>query len=544
MTPSFLQTIGSPPLFSSTGTSTGFPISQPAHNKEVKVEFRDGQSALIQRDHLEKIERFNPVNSNGMEVEDLFDVLKEYNSSEFNLILSLVIENKPMQEALPAECYQNPHIYEILDHLFQFFLPKTHGSLLDELKENILPYWMSPDAARYVLEAYCEECSQEKVLEQIENKTAPVSVQVAHAVISNLIYTESDVDAAKRHEEAKAARNEILEWKKEKQSLEKTLAVANPGSPQQILGQGAWDACNKKITELEEAQRKSNGYYCSFPHREKEYAESSSLLLRKMADAAMLSYNAYKKELLLALTKSGANLEEGAHHLLPWLIGPKAFFCKYYDIDVRGGRFIHMPTLSKGFRYALQNPGPYQLEEEFRTDLKSYANDLPPRLTSDQTPTAPVSEEVKSLQKELIPKIKNWGGLEVEDKREIVAKLYAFNKWDQYKAESFLGLSFESCDETLAKGRFSCMQRGDYFPSCLNIILTFHNFMLIINDGRNSNPDSISTAYWLERNLYKIGEQDPRELYRAELASMMERQRANPLRRLATSIANMLGFNE
>lgn len=147
-------------------------------NKWYTIIFEDGEKIEICEEQLFKLDFFRTCFQCNMKENLSSEIsLKHWGKEDFQIIISLMFEEKSIFDILSSEDLENPHLLEYLEELFGFFCLNDADNLMQRVQKQLedLPY------ASFVkiLENYQNEISKIEELLSPRKKKYPKMVEKA-----------------------------------------------------------------------------------------------------------------------------------------------------------------------------------------------------------------------------------------------------------------------------------------------------------------------------------------------------------------------------
>jgi hypothetical protein len=490
-----------------------FETSEPNEDHRM-ICFGEGATLSFSKELLMKCEYFFEIlqyetpTLNGIP----FCELQNCTSEEFKIIWSIAVEPQIFEDVSHSKCWSNPHLYEKLSRLLPFFFRETYEKRLAELK-NIYKLDLESYLKSHMTEALAIEVLKNNGdFESVSS--LPIWVQIAYHTLTQSIGFINKEEAEKNCSHRIRLAHTLL-------GLRKELLIAESAMNSLGYQREADSLIKSKIHHLTmqkgqyEAQQifLFNASISEVPHRYVEFAQSPYPFMQKIAAEALADAEKYKIRTLAALQRSGARMDR--QDLLEYIVGPKGYLLERYNIRLKDYRNDSRPftygTLSpRGIHmtYSLENPSLFDFEQELRKDVLFALKDrgvdakLPLPLFTEQAVTIPMTPEVMEMQKNLIPKIGDWKNLSESIKREVVDQLFSYNGWDEIFSNCKVDPNDFMLDfrAPLGTGLFINRVTSAEYP----FRMSFHNFLLVIEDDKTSVSDSRYTKNLLTEILRQL----------------------------------------
>ncbi len=498
------------------------PLSSPCYYFENENNF----TVELNQEHLLRLkkDRFTEIRFSG-------PLQLACSMDEFALGYFIAFGEHFLERDLSDKLWENPDLHEHLDHFFTTLFPISREIFLQKFDHDYLRCNILPRNAWIILEDYAKRHSSDWIIATLRRNPNcsdhPLCVQYAFRVAAQSMYYPTAEEAEKNYSEIQRYQNEISKFD---QRLQVLIKEKNSGLA---------DLCEQKFKLIEGETRsaeKAKNTYLGLkknlemlmekrfvPYRYQEYENSSCPFMQYISQKGYESLEAYRACVVQLLQQSNERLyssdpRENRRDLLEYLVGPKAFMFDYYDIfpvliEERGKSLEAFTYIDPYFfnyhklSYQLQNPSPFDLEDEIRRDRLRIAEDhrvqisLPPRIVQEEEVTIRLSNTMMQYAQDLFQKTQRWGILTQEEKNGVVCAIYSYNGWNAYNLET-LSLEEVQFHQDKAEGKLSIKKPEGI--ELYDFFMSFYDFQLVVKDPSVFKPNSVSTKKWLARNFKRI----------------------------------------
>lgn len=471
----------------------GAEVAVPAGKFHIK--FPDGKVLQYNIDILKQMIFFDEALSSDTEAKlERRVTFNRCNSNLFQAAVETSLNNKVFCEVLTEDTYcEHLDLYEQIQNIIEFLNFKNRDKKREEKNYEYLNrqfHSMTLKTARVVASAFEKQQIGET---GVKGKKVPRLVQAAQEICVKAIYFDNE-QIAESHFEM------VSELEREQMVTESLLHTQKNDLN-----------VNRKLTthRMREAYIKSKETYLADLNDKREVLATVSQpmnmlkhynvslrefddieAVRKEALKSKRVYESYRHHLLQTLESSGADMNRT--DLLDYLVGPKGFLLDQYGIvssPTAGTGNVEYPFQQQNVcrEYHLQNKGPWDLEEEIRTNLAKYTKYLPERLIKQREVTMQFSDAQMQMQKEMVPTFVHWDSQQPFLRAKHLGIICAFNGWQGYgiSAKNFW-FDQSSCNDEQIKGVLTW--KGHHA-----IKLDLRTFHLIIEKEGVPNPDTVST---------------------------------------------------
>lgn len=411
---------------------------------KIQIEFSD-KTLVCDIEFLKEMDLFTKLLATGMrETREKRIQFKRCDSSLFQAAVDISLHNRFFYDNFHENSYlKNLDLYEEITAVIDFLGVgkrdrKCEEAILKLLQRQLRS--MKLETAQAILHAYQKQPKTQEKSSTVQE--VPFLVRAAHDIYIKSIYFE-DEQAAKEHFEA------MYELEKERittemllQAQEDVLAQNNAPQPR-IMVEAHIKSMQTYLNELNKQWKEFSAFDAPDQmtiqmHRNAlrwEFSDNVTVRSKVLESKAVVEQ--YKSHLLQVLKKSDADISR--KDLLEYLVGPKEFLLARYGLNFGESKDekspFTRPSLSINFRYNLYNKGPWDLEEEIRTDLTPYVS-LPERFIKQKEITMKLSDEQIAMRKDLLHIFKTWNDQTPSIQDKAINKVLSFNGWNCYQISS------------------------------------------------------------------------------------------------------------
>lgn len=422
------------------------------------VELSDGKADIRDLEELKKMHLFKTFISTDsragfVESQERLMKLPEIPREIFKAVFALIVEKKPLHQAISRELLVSADFFETFTKAIDFLHPGYHLQETEGLEnpgeeskpsvefmalKNELPLLLTLRDAKEILALNSEknalassgssdsalnegvaptttsssskEEKQEKVELQNAQETRPYLVIKAEEMLIQEKTFATQQEAEEYFDLLRDLQIEREHIRAHKMQLEASLVKNTNRAFQTITTKVlAGVVQNMKTIDAEIASHRKKADLMHLPklamQRLATHAESQNATLRRHAQTAKAGLEVYREYVMSALRSCGANLAR-QEDLLEYLIGPKAYFLDYYGFEINITAKPQYPFThgSHHFQYLLENNSIYDLENEMRDDLARVNTlSLPPALIEKRIFSKIQTKEAQEIRKECLP---------------------------------------------------------------------------------------------------------------------------------------------
>lgn len=480
---------------SSSALSVSFPASaEPlvlASTLSIDVQALQNMAHLLGKDqfliqfsdsvevyHLSQIDglhyfatRADFMKAAGSDIKAKIVQIPEYDHDIFTAVLALIVDKKPLHQAIPGKLLNDPDLYEHLVEAINYF-HQDNNQLIQSIKKS-LPALITLSRARAILsevdtnmaiskelggldvpdvsektkqadksekqervESFCKAIAKQKMRQALAFKT----LEEAEKHFECICYCQEGIERVQHTmalQEAACARHLMASYiplaDLEKKRVEESIAAyqAKMGTLLERV-----DLTNIKSLKIKK-------YLAT-------HIDHKDLETRTIALKAKMELEAYRKEVTGALRIQGADLTRV--DLLASILGldeSDEFIFEYYSLSpyycvseeyssIGSFHYNGEGQRSRSFSYGpsqynLKNNSIKDFEAEIRCDLERQFTGvkLPPQLIDKQTVTKPLSKEVEALKEKIVPVLKGWEAASIDSRNEVAQILIDHWKWSE-----------------------------------------------------------------------------------------------------------------